>query len=237
MDAERAMQEGARIPVEGGRARLTLDAASYTTLIAERRGSMPFARHLGRQSTSEADRTETSFHSSSNPSHQRTMHRTARIQRVVALAIALALVATPALLRAQAPDTRTPLGSMVFPGDSGARRTTSSGAMQRAIVDTVTAMHARLEMHETTIQGGQAPHAAHRHLHEEMFVVRTGTLEVLLGDRTLLAGPGSVVFCASNELHGIRNAGTEPATYIVMRLDTPASVALAKAAAAARAKP
>jgi quercetin dioxygenase-like cupin family protein len=142
-----------------------------------------------------------------------------------------ALAAASSSLSAQTPNAHPVLGSFAFPGDSGRVRTTSSGATQRAIVDTVTAMHARLEMHETTLQAGQTPHAAHRHVHEEMFIVLRGTLEVLLGETKKLAGPGSVVFCASNELHGIRNAGSGPATYIVLRLDTPASVALANAAA------
>jgi XRE family transcriptional regulator, regulator of sulfur utilization len=160
-----------------------------------------------------------------------------RVQVHGAVVLVLALAAAAARVDAQTPNARPLLGSFAFPGDSGRVRTTSSGATQRAIVDTVTAMHARLEMHETTLQAGQAPHAAHRHVHEEMFVVLRGTLEVLLGETKKMAGPGSVVFCASNELHGIRNGGSEPASYIVMRLDTPASVAAAKAAAAASAKP
>ena len=152
--------------------------------------------------------------------------------RTSTLLAALMVVTAASHLNAQTTAAPRTLRSTVFPGDSGRVRANASGATQRAIVDTVTDMHARLELHETTLQPGQAPHPPHRHVHEEMFVVRTGTLEVLLNDTKRLAGPGSVVFAASNELHGIRNAGSGPASYIVMRLDTPASAAMAKAAAA-----
>ena len=52
--------------------------------------------------------------------------------------------------------------------------------------------------------------------------LRTGAVEVRFGETVQTAGPGSVVFCASNELHGLRNIGSEPATYLVIRLDSPA---------------
>ena len=147
----------------------------------------------------------------------------------------LALAAGATRLEAQAAAAARPaLSSAVFPGDSGRVRTTSTGARQRAIFDTVTALHPRLEMHETTLAPGQAPHAAHRHIHEEMFIVLRGTVTVQLGEAKRTAGPGSVIFCASNELHGISNASDAEASYLVLRLDTPAAVEMAKAAAAAR---
>ena len=44
-------------------------------------------------------------------------------------------------------------------------------------------------------------------------------MEVLQGTTTRTAGPGAVVFMASNEWHGLKNPGTTPATYLVIRID------------------
>ncbi len=110
-------------------------------------------------------------------------------------------------------------------------RLTSTGGKQRSIVDAPTATLARLEMHETTLAAGQAPHAGHRHLHEEMMIVRSGIMLVTLGEKEITARVGDIVFAASNEYHGWKNAGAEPATYLIIRLDTPGIAAAAAAAA------
>ncbi|GAC1699421.1 MAG: hypothetical protein NVS9B3_16410 [Gemmatimonadaceae bacterium] len=111
-----------------------------------------------------------------------------------------------------------PLHSMVFPADSIATRATAVGAMRR-VVDTLTPALSRLEIHVTTLAPGRTVHPPHRHAHEELMIVREGTLEVLQNDKTRTAGPGSVIFEASNELHGLRNPGPAPATYYVIRID------------------
>jgi quercetin dioxygenase-like cupin family protein len=64
---------------------------------------------------------------------------------------------------------------------------------------------------------GEASHPAHRHPEEELIFVKEGTLEVSIEGETRKAGPGSVIFYASNELHGMRNGGEVPATYYVLR--------------------
>jgi quercetin dioxygenase-like cupin family protein len=62
------------------------------------------------------------------------------------------------------------------------------------------------------------PHAAHRHRHEELFLIREGTVEVTIAGRSTRLGPGGVAFIASNEEHGIRNAGSTHAEYFVLGL-------------------
>ena len=114
---------------------------------------------------------------------------------------------------------QAPLRSTVFPLDSARSRRVGATNTQRSIVDTVTATLSKLELHDTTVPEGAWSHAPHRHAHEEVIVVRSGVLEVLQGTVTRIAPVGSVVFMASNELHGLHNPGPGPATYLVVRMD------------------
>lgn len=88
----------------------------------------------------------------------------------------------------------------------------------RAILEGVTHAGCRLEAHETELAPGGMPHPAHRHPQEEMFLVREGTLEVTIAGHSTRLGPGGVAFIASNEEHGIRNAGATHAQYFVLAL-------------------
>jgi quercetin dioxygenase-like cupin family protein len=73
-----------------------------------------------------------------------------------------------------------------------------------------------LDVHVTTLNPGQAPHAPHQHPNEELVIVKEGNLEVLINGDWKKIGPGSVFFIASNQLHGVRNPGPGTATYHVV---------------------
>ena len=75
-----------------------------------------------------------------------------------------------------------------------------------------------VELHETELAPGLAPHPPHRHVHEEMILIREGTLEVTIEGRIVNLGPGSVALVASNEEHGWRNVGAGRARYFVLAL-------------------
>ncbi len=75
-----------------------------------------------------------------------------------------------------------------------------------------------LDLHETELAPAQAPHPPHHHVHEEMLLIRDGTLEVAINDRSTTLGPGSVAYMASNEEHGLRNAGPGRARYYILAL-------------------
>lgn len=90
----------------------------------------------------------------------------------------------------------------------------------RAVLNGSTVTLKNLETHITTINAGEAPHAAHRHPDEEIVLVREGTLEVNINGQTQRAGAGSVLFFGSNDLHGMRNVGTTRASYHVIRMVT-----------------
>ena len=69
-----------------------------------------------------------------------------------------------------------------------------------------------------TLAPGAAPHDAHSHAHEEIVLIREGTLEFTIAGKATQAGPGSVTYMASNIHHGLRNAGTTTARYFVIAL-------------------
>jgi len=73
-----------------------------------------------------------------------------------------------------------------------------------------------LEVHETTLLPGGAPHPPHHHVHSEMWLIREGTVELTVNGTSYRLGPGSVGFVHSNDEHGIKNVGTTPATYFVV---------------------
>jgi mannose-6-phosphate isomerase-like protein (cupin superfamily) len=75
-----------------------------------------------------------------------------------------------------------------------------------------------LDLHESELAAGQAPHEPHRHAHEELILIREGTLELTMAGTKTELGPGSGVYVASNEDHGFRNSGTVPAKYFVLAL-------------------
>ena len=112
------------------------------------------------------------------------------------------------------------LSSSIFDWNSMTVEKTVVGA-RRTLFRAPTATLDELECHITTLNPGQTSHAPHRHPEEEILIVREGTVETFLGDRTQVVGPGSVIFQAANQLHSIRNVGTVPATYHVIKWNSP----------------
>jgi quercetin dioxygenase-like cupin family protein len=86
----------------------------------------------------------------------------------------------------------------------------------RSLCKEPTATLDQLEMHVTTLNPGLASHPPHRHVNEELIILREGECETLSDGKWIKVGPGSVVFNASNSLHGFRNVGTTPAVYHVI---------------------
>lgn len=88
----------------------------------------------------------------------------------------------------------------------------------RAVLRGDTHSNYPIELHETELDPGQAPHAPHRHIHEEIFMLREGSVDMTINGKTTRVGPGAVVYIASNDLHGLVNSGAEPAHYFVIAL-------------------
>lgn len=135
---------------------------------------------------------------------------------------AVALVASMATLAAVAvaqPSSEV-MGSNAVDWTSMTARKTKVGEV-RQVFQAPTATLDELELHITTLMPGQSPHPPHQHPDEEVIIIREGTVETLLGTRTQRVGPGSVIFQAANQPHAIRNVGDTPATYHVIKWNSP----------------
>lgn len=119
----------------------------------------------------------------------------------------------------QSSTKREPLASGAFRfEDMEARK---SGAITlRQILKGETHTGLLVDLHESELPAGQTPHAPHHHLHEEMLLVREGTMEVTIAGKVTRLGPGSVAYIASNQEHGYRNPGGTPVAYFVLALGT-----------------
>ena len=60
------------------------------------------------------------------------------------------------------------------------------------------------------LNAGMSPHAPHQHPEEEFMVITEGTGEIVVDGKKTKVGPGSMMYCAANKLHGIVNTGKTP---------------------------
>jgi quercetin dioxygenase-like cupin family protein len=123
-----------------------------------------------------------------------------------------ALAASPAVAA-----QKTALQSKAFPYEAMPVRKTN-GNETRPVLSGELHNGGYVELHQTRLAPGGMPHPPHHHLHEEMFLVREGTIEVTISGQSSRLGPGSVAFVGSNDEHGIHNVGPTPAEYFVVAL-------------------
>ncbi|HEY6292732.1 MAG TPA: cupin domain-containing protein [Terriglobia bacterium] len=112
-----------------------------------------------------------------------------------------------------------PLPSKVYRFEALPVETTGQNQF-RAVLEGTTHEGCRVALHETDLGPGAAPHPPHHHAHEEVFLIREGTLEVTINGQSSSFGPGSVAYIASNDQHSIRNTGQTHAQYFVLELGT-----------------
>ena len=143
-----------------------------------------------------------------------------RYRRDLAVAAIAAIMSVSGLLAFQQAEKKPILGPTVFDWNALKDTPTNVGSV-RSVVRQPTATLDELEMHITTLKPGVASHEPHRHVNEELIVIREGTVETLSDGVWKRVGPGSVIFNASNSLHSLRNVGTTPAVYHVINWASP----------------
>ncbi len=125
---------------------------------------------------------------------------------------------------AAAPAAASVMGSKVFDWNAMVDKPNKTGSV-RTVCNTPTATLENLEIHISTLNPGMMPHPPHKHPNEELIILRQGTVETLSNGEWIRVGPGSVIFNGSNQPHGFRNVGTEPAIYHVVNVKTAATPA------------
>lgn len=112
------------------------------------------------------------------------------------------------------------MGSSIFDWTQIAVKKTPKGE-SRKFFQAPTATLDELECHVTTLNPGEMAHPAHQHPDEELIIVKEGLVESLVNGELKRVGPGSVIFQASNQMHSIQNVGDTPATYHVIKWNSP----------------
>jgi quercetin dioxygenase-like cupin family protein len=112
------------------------------------------------------------------------------------------------------------MGSMAFDWNQLAVHKTPKGE-SRKVCQAPTATLDELEIHITTLNPGELAHPPHQHPDEELLIIKEGTVEAFVNGEWKRVGPGSVIFQASNVPHAIRNVGETPATYHVIKWNSP----------------
>jgi quercetin dioxygenase-like cupin family protein len=130
--------------------------------------------------------------------------------------VVVALVTAGATLAVTAATAQTSvMHSSAFDWNTVAVREVGYGSV-RQFMRAPTATLDELELHVTTLNPGQTSHAPHQHPNEELIIIKEGTVEALVHGEWKRLGVGSVIFQASNELHGLKNVGSSPAIYHVI---------------------
>ncbi len=103
---------------------------------------------------------------------------------------------------AQLPDT-----TRVF---AETRTTVQPFGEERLYFEGATGLLASLTVGSILLSPKTSPHPPHRHPEEELLLVTEGAGEIRVGNEVKQVGAGAMMYCGSNQLHGIENTGSTP---------------------------
>jgi quercetin dioxygenase-like cupin family protein len=126
----------------------------------------------------------------------------------------------PAMAAAAPVGVLPTLNSKAYAFDDLPVRTNATGTMKsRAVFNGMTTRGQHMTMHVSELAPGQSPHPPERQPHEEVIIIREGTLEVTLNGQKSVLGPGSIVYSAYDSYNGWKNVGLTTAQYYVISLE------------------
>lgn len=85
----------------------------------------------------------------------------------------------------------------------------------------LTAGNIQIEMHETEQQPGTPHEAIGTHLHNEIWLVREGTCDLMTNGVTRRMNAGDVGLCCAGDTHWVSNAGDTVCRYFVVTVGPP----------------
>jgi (S)-ureidoglycine aminohydrolase len=95
---------------------------------------------------------------------------------------------------------------------------TENGRTRRLLVEGTTAHLKYFRVHATTIEAGKTPNAPHPNKDaDELIIVKEGTIKFTIEGKSKVVEAGGVAVILADEVHGLENVGTTPATYYVFR--------------------
>ena len=92
---------------------------------------------------------------------------------------------------------------------------------RRYLSGTLTAGNIQLELHQTTQEPGAPHEPSGTHLHNELWFVKEGVVDLTIEGVTRRMRAGDVGLVCAGEHHYIQNAGDTPCTYFVAALGPP----------------
>lgn len=125
---------------------------------------------------------------------------------------------------ALAQSDKKPMTSLAIEWNSVQERPNANGSGKK-FFDGPSPTLEQFECHATTLKPGAMNHEILKRTHDEVIIIKEGTVEAYAGGKWVKLGPGSVVFNAANEDQAMRNSSDAPATYHVVMARPPAKAA------------
>jgi len=111
------------------------------------------------------------------------------------------------------------LVSGVYP--AGKEHKAGEGRVSQAFLTGMLQPTLRLEAHETVIEPGAPPEETRNHLHNEIWLMKAGTVELMADGVKHVMKAGDLGLVVAGGMHSVKNIGTDRASYFVLAVGPP----------------